>query len=340
MMRLFGKCVLAVSILALAAAVAGCSKSEKDSASQAASGPAQVFELKLGHMTPETEPYHLAAVRFKELIEEKTGGKVKITIYPAGQLGYDRELIEGMQFGTIDLALVTSSPLVNFIPSFAVLDMPFLFKSWDHVEEVLKQDFMQKLYAEGEAKGLVPMALLPRGFRSVTNSKRPIVTPADFKGIKLRVIESPIFVSTFEKLGATVTAMSWGEVFAALQQNALDGQENAINTIHNERLYEVQKYVSLTEHIFAFATFTASKSRLEKLPADIQKLIRETAVQATYEIGRRCRAEVEDYTKKLVDKGMVFNSIDKTALRRQVQSVYDEFSAKQGSEYLSLIENL
>jgi len=328
--------IAVAAIFAAALSFTGCGKSEK--APEPAKVSSQVYELKLGHMTPETEPYHLAALKFKELIEARSKGRVKITIYPAGQLGYDRALIEGMQFGTIDLAIVTSSPLVNFIPSFAVLDMPFLFRDWDHVEKVLKQDFMQKLYAEGAEKNLIPMALLPRGFRSVTNSKHPITKAADFKGIKLRVIESPMFVQTFEQLGATVTAMSWGEVFTALQQNALDGQENAINTIHNERLYEVQKYVSLTEHIFAFATFTASKQKFDQLPADIQSMIRECAAEATAAEGIEAKNAIADYRKKLEEKGMIFNTLDKTELRAKVQKVYDDFAAKYGDTYLKQIE--
>lgn len=334
-MRKINRGIAAAAILTAALSLVGCGGGKT---AKPAKDDGKVYELKLGHMTPETEPYHLAALKFKDLIETRSKGKVKITIYPAGQLGYDRELIEGMQFGTIDLAIVTSSPLVNFIPSFAVLDMPFLFRDWDHVDAVLKEDYMQKLFAEGTEKGLVPMALLPRGFRSVTNSKRPITKAADFKGIKLRVIESPVFVQTFEQLGATVTAMSWGEVFTALQQKALDGEENAINTIHNERLYEVQKYVSLTEHMFAFATFTASKKKLDELPADIQSLIRQCAVEATQAEGVETRNAIADYQKKLVEKGMVFNEIDRAALRTKVQKVYDDFAAKYGDTYLKQIE--
>jgi tripartite ATP-independent transporter DctP family solute receptor len=318
--------------LALIALMAACSKKE--------AAPATVYELKLGHQTPETEPYHIAAVKFKEMVESKSNGRLQITIYPAGQLGFDRDLIEGLQFGTIDLAYVTSSPLGNFVPGFAALDMPFLFRGWDHVESVLKQPFMQDLYKTGAEKGLYPMALLPRGFRSVTNSKRPINTVADFRGIKIRVIESPVFVSTFEALGATVTAMSWGEVFTALQQGAIDAEENSINTIHNERLFEVQKYVSLTEHIFAMTTFVASKASFDKLPADLQNLIRESAVEASRLTGAECREQEADYAQKLVDRGMLFNDIDKTTLRPLVQKTYDDFIAKSDPGVAKLISDI
>ena len=325
--------VLALIGIAL---ITGCSK--KESAAPAAD--TTVYELKLGHQTPETEPYHVAALKFKEMVETKSNGRLKITIYPAGQLGFDRDLIEGLQFGTIDLGYITSSPLGNFIPGFAALDMPFLFKGWDHVEKVLQQPFMQDLYKTGDDKGLYPMALLPRGFRSVTNSRRPINTVADFRGLKIRVIESPVFVSTFEALGATVTAMSWGEVFTALQQGAIDAEENSINTIHNERLFEVQKYVSLTEHIFALTTFVASKASFDKLPPDLQTLIRESAVEASRLTGLECRAEEADYAKKLVERGMVFNDIDKAPLRALVQKTYDDFIAKSDPATVKLISDI
>ena len=310
------------------------------SGSPARTSDAVVYELKLGHQTPETEPYHVAALKFKEMVETGSNGRVRITIFPAGQLGFDRDLIEGLQFGTIDLAYVTSSPLGNFIPGFAALDLPFLFRDWDHVESALQQPFMQDLYKTGDEKGLYPMALLPRGFRSVTNSKRPIMTADDFKRIKIRVIESPVFVSTFEALGATVTAMNWGEVFTALQQGAIDAQENSINTIYNERLFEVQKYVTLTEHIFAMTTFVASKTSFNKLPPDLRDLIRESAIEASRLTGLECRDQESDYAKLLVNRGILFNEIDKTQLRPLVQKTYDDFIARSDSSVAQLISDI
>jgi TRAP-type C4-dicarboxylate transport system substrate-binding protein len=149
-----------------------------------------------------------------------------------------------------------------------------------------------------------------------------------------------VFVSTFEALGATVTAMSWGEVFTALQQGAIDAEENSINTIHNERLFEVQKYVSLTEHIFAMTTFVVSKATYDKLPEDLRNLIRESAVEASRLTGKECREQEGDYTQKLIEKGMEFNDIDKTQLRAMVQKVYDDFIAKSDPSVSQLISNI
>jgi len=216
--------------------------------------------LKLGHMSPGTEenPYHLLALYLEKHLPEKTGGKLKIQIFHSGQLGRDRELLEAIQFGTLDLAVITTSPMTNFVPAYTVLDYPFIFRDWDHVEKVMAAPWMEEFKAESQRAKFHTLAFVPRGFRSVTNSKVKIYKPDDMKGLKLRVIESPIFVDTFNALGASAQAMSWGEVFTALQQGTIDGHENALNTIFDERVYEVQKYVSLTQHIFAYAAFVAS----------------------------------------------------------------------------------
>jgi tripartite ATP-independent transporter DctP family solute receptor len=342
MKRAFSRIVLFLTSALFCVVISGCGKSGqgKSGAGSSPEGDQTVYELKLGHQSPEAEGQHRTAVKFKDAVEAKSDGRVRITIYPMAQLGYDRDLIEGMQFGTIDLALVTSSPLANFVSGFGALDLPFIFRDWDHVEHVLRQPFIQDLYKEGEEKGLVVFELLPRGFRSVTNSKKPITQLSDFRGLKLRVIESPVFVTTFEALGATVTAMSWGEVFTALQQGAIDGQENSIEVINNERVFEVQKYVSLTQHIFAFGTFCASKASFDKLPKDIQDMIRECAVQATIDIGVESREREAEFAGMLVDKGMEFNDIDKTTLRPVVQRAYDDFIAKNGQGVAALIDNI
>ncbi|MGE5577412.1 MAG: TRAP transporter substrate-binding protein [Syntrophothermus sp.] len=298
------------------------------------------FKVKLGHMAPESSPYQQVAEKFKEIVEKETNGRVSIQIYHSGQLGFDRALLEAMQFGTLDFGVITSSPMSNFVPAFATLDLPYLFRDWDHVEKFLTSNVYKGLLKEADKAQLVALGLLPRGFRSVTNSKRPIRTPRDMAGLRLRVIESPIYVDSFNAMGASVQAMSWGEVFTALQQGAIDGQENAINTIYDERVYEVQKYLSLTEHMFAFATIVASKKTFDKFPADIQKILREAGLKAALEVGKQQRKEVEAYLKKLQDKGMVVNQADRPAFRKLVQPVYDKFEQKYGDKYSKAIEGL
>jgi len=331
--------LLVVLMLVCAVFFTACSKKE---AAPAAAAPAQeVFNLRLAHLTPETEAYHLAAVRFKNLIEERSKGRIKITIYPAGQLGFDREVIESLQIGVIDLGMVTTAPLANFVPAFAAFDMPWMFRDWDHVEAALKQPFIKELYDSGYEKGLVPMAMLPRGFRITTNSVRPINSAADFKGIKMRVLESPVYVTTFEALGANVTAMSWGEVFTALQQGAIDACEQPAAALFNERIFEVQKYLTFTNHIFAFATFVSSRALYDKLPKDLKDLMRSCAEEALSAQGKQERENEAVFAQKLQDKGLIANKIDTAPLRKIAQVTYDQFAktaAPRTVEYVGLIE--
>ena len=302
---------------------------------------AEVFNLRLAHLSPETEVYHTSSVKFKELIEERSNGRINVTIFPAGQLGYDREIIESLQLGVIDLGVVTTAPLANFAPAFGVFDLPWIFRDWDHVESVIRQPFIQDLYATAFDRGLVVMAMLPRGFRNTTNSIRPLNSADDFRGIRMRVLESPIYVNTFEALGANVTAMSWGEVFTALQQGAIDAVEQPNSALFNERIFEVQSYLTFTEHIFAFASFAASRSLYDRLPGDLQELMRECAVEALYLTGVQARLEGDSFGQRLQDMGMIANHIDKVNLRRLVQRTYDDFisrSDQQTIEFLNHIE--
>ncbi len=298
--------------------------------------------IKLAHMSPELpdDAYHMFALRFKEAIEEKTNGKFEVELYPAGVLGKDRELIEGLQYGTVDLAVITSSPMGNFVPSFQTLDLPFLFDDWNHVYKFLESDAAEELYKETESAGIITFGLIARGPRSVTNSGTPITSVEGLKGMKIRVIESPIFVDTFTALGAAPQAMSWGEVFTALQQGTIDGHENSIATINNERVYEVQDNVTLTEHIFAFTTAHASQTFWDTLTAEEQQLFKETAKEITLEVSKTQEEAEEDFLGRLKDAGMNVYEIDRAPMREMVKSVYDKFAQTNTDKYFKAIEEL
>lgn len=306
----------------------------------AASGEKRV--IKLAHMSPELpdDAYHMFALRFKEAIEEKTNGKFEVELYPAGVLGKDRELAEGLQYGTIDLAVITSSPMGNFVPAFQTLDLPFLFDNWEHVYKFLESDAAEELYKESESAGIISLGLIARGPRSVTNSGAPITSVEGLKGMKIRVIESPIFVDTFTALGAAPQAMSWGEVFTALQQGTIDGHENSIATINNERVYEVQDNVTLTEHIFAFTTAHASKTFWDTLSAEEQKLFKETAEEITLQVSKEQEKAEADFLGRLKDAGMNVYEIDRAPMKEMVKSVYDKFAQTNTDKYFNAIEAL
>lgn len=255
-------------------------------------------------------------------------------------MGGDREIIEAMQFGNVDCGVVTSSPMVNFAPAMGVLDLPYVFKSWDHIDKFAKSSTLQELLKEGEKANLVNLAVLARGFRSITNSKHPIKVPADLKDIKLRVIESPVFVDTFKVFGGTVVPMAAGEVYTALQQKTIDAQENspAVNTY--ERFYEVQKYFSLTQHMAAWGIVTFGKSSWDKIPAEDQQNIREAALAAQETQNVLQRKSEADFIQNLVNEGMEVNEVDIAPFAELTAPVVEAWAAKNGDKYVKAIKEL
>lgn len=324
---------------------AGCAStdaaSEPAADSPAAEEPAaESVTLKLGHMSPLENNYHLLSVKFKELVEERTDGRIMIEIYPQAQLGYDRDLLEAMQFGNVDMAVNTTAPISNFESLYGVLDLPYLFEDWDHIEAFIQSDVAKELLSESVDEGLVGLAIMPRGFRSVSNNVRAIESPADLEGIKLRVLESPSYVKTFEDLGAVVSAMSWGEVYTALQQGAIDGQENPPETVKTERVYEVQEYYSLTEHIAGFAAIMASGVTWDSLSQADQELIQEAAVEAAVYQGNVNRTNEDQMLADLEELGMKINRVDKSEFSALTTSSYEWFEGQFGEKYVQLIKDI
>ena len=296
--------------------------------------------LKLAHMMPLNSTEQSCALKFKEMVEERSKGEIKVTIYPAAQLGHDADILSALQFGTLDLGVITSSPQTNFAKEIGVLDVPFLFKDWKHVMDFIHCDFYNDFLKSTDKAMFYNLALMPRGYRDVTNSKKPINTPEDLKGLKIRVIESPVFVKTFETLGASPQAMSWGEVFTALQQGTIDGQENTLATISYERVYEVQKYVSKTQHIFAFASICASKTLFDGYSEADQTLLRKAARDATEFIANQVQDQEKTYAKELTEKGMEINEVDLDAFRSLIKPVQEEIAKEYSYDFYQKIKKL
>ncbi|SHM80468.1 tripartite ATP-independent transporter solute receptor, DctP family [Caldanaerovirga acetigignens] len=336
--------VLLIILLLLTTACSGTKstgQADNNSSSSGNSTTKEPMVLKLGHIGSLENEYNLMAERFKEEVEKRTNGRYIIQIYPARQLGGDREIIEAMQYGNVDAGVVTSSVMVNFVPEMGVLDMPYIFKDWEHIERFAKSEALQELLKEGEKAGLICLGVLPRGFRSITNSKHPIRVPEDLKDIKLRVIESPVFVNTFKLFGGTVVPMAAGEVYTALQQKTIDAQENTPAVNYYERFYEVQKYFSLTEHIAAWGVVTISKVTWDKIPPEDQKLFREAAL-AAQEVETKLQREREaEFMKKLQEKGMIINDdVDREAFAKVTRPVVEDWIAKNGDKYIKAIKEL
>ncbi len=325
-----------IMVMALVMSLAACKSDDSDNGKKSG----DVYKLKIAHHTPEGSPYDKAALLFKELVEERTDGKVNITVYPGGVLGDERSLTESIQNGTLDLAVLTISPMVNFVPDLAVLDLPYVFTNFDQAKKFLDSDISMDLLNAGIEDNFKGLGLILRGPRHITNNKGPINTPADVKGMKIRVVESPVYLKVFGELGATVQAMSWGDCYTALQQGAIDGQENATHTIYDERVDEVQKYVSLTNHAYCWTSIFASKSNLEQLPEDIQQIIVDAGNEATREISNQQMENEQFYVDELTKRGMTFNEVDEKLFMDKIDPVYKWYRSNYNDKWLDDINEL
>ena len=196
-------------------------------------------------------PYHLGLLRFKELIEAKSGGRIAVDVFHSSQLGSERDLIEGLQLGTVQMTLISTAPLSGFTSDFLVFDLPFIFSSVKAARDCVDSEIGQKMLDQLASQGITGLCFFENGFRSITNSRRPIQTPADLDGIKIRTMENPIHMATFRTMKADPTPMAFGELFTALQQKTIDAQENPLAIVDTSKFYEVQDYLSLTEHFYS-----------------------------------------------------------------------------------------
>lgn len=272
----------------------------------------QQKEIKLGHIAAPNTAYDNWAKEFKRQVEEATNNKYKIVIYGGGQLGGSSALMEGLQAGNIQLAVITTSDINQFVKEIDVLDMPFLFRNWDHVEKFLASDVNKELLSLGDQYGLHNLSSMPRGYRHVTTSEKvgPINKPEDFEGVKIRVAESPLYIDIFKALGANAQAMAWGEVYTALQQGTVEAHENTIVTTRDYKINEVQKYMSETGHTFAFGTLMASLDWFKKLPAEDQAIFQKAADDSAVKLGIEQKNDESSAKAELIEKGMIFNSVD------------------------------
>lgn len=294
--------------------------------------------LKLGHGAQATHASHIAGLRFAELVKERTKGQVEVQVFPNRQLGEERDLVEGLQIGTVDFAVVSTGPLGGFVPEVGVVDLPFLFTTAAHAYKVLDGEIGRGILDKFQSRGIIGVAFWENGWRNLSTSKRKVLKPEDLKGLKIRTMENKVHMASFTAAGASPVPMVWGEVYTSLQQGVIDGQENPVVIIHSNALWEVQKYYALTGHFYGSHVFLASKRNLDKLPKDVQKIILDTA--------RELSAFQRDYSKKLEDelivqlkaKGMdVYEIPNKKAFQDAMQPVYKQFESQFGKDLIDKI---
>jgi len=293
--------------------------------------------LKLGHAVAPEHPYHLGAVRYSDLVAQRTKSKVKIDVYPSTQLGNERDMVEGLQLGTIDLVVTSTGPLGGFVPRMFVVDLPFLFRDREHAYKVLDGPIGRELLDAFSAKGIKGLAFWENGFRQMTNSVRPIEKPEDLRGIKIRTMENKVHLSAFRAFGASPTPMAWSEVYTALQQKTIDAQENPIAIIYFQKIYEVQKYLALTDHFYSPTPLLMSLKAFNNLPKNFQKIMLDTAMEcATFERNLLRDNEAKQLAE-IKAKGMQVTLPNKKPFQDAVVPVYKEFESQFGKETIDRI---
>jgi tripartite ATP-independent transporter DctP family solute receptor len=301
----------------------------------AAQAQVQERTIKFAFQNNKGHPQEMGAQKFAELVGAKSGGKITVKTFPGGTLGGDIQTVSALQGGTIEMTVLNAGILGAQAKEFEIFDFPFLFANPQEADAITDGAFGKKLLAKLEAKNLVGLAYWDLGFRNVTNNKRPITKLEDLAGLKLRVIQSPIYIDLFSALGANATPMPFPEVYPALEQNAIDGQENPFTVIRSAKFNEVQKYLAVTRHVYNPQALLVSKKLWDQLSADEKKIISDAAAEATSYQRKVSRDQADGALADLKKAGMQvteFSPAEQQRLRDKVKPVIEKHSAKVGED--------
>ncbi len=298
---------------------------------------AQAVKLTLGHGAAPGNPRHEAALKFAEVAKAKSGGRIEVQVAPSAQLGDDAAMVTALRTGALDLSANSQGALANAVPEYAAYGMPFLFTSSAQAFKLLDGPLGKELADKSAEKGLVVLGFWDNGVRQMTNSKRPITKVEDMKGLKLRTPPDTVLVDIVQALGAEAQQIKFAELYVALQQGVVDGQENPLMNIHASKLYEVQKHLALTNHQFQMTPFLISKRSWDKLSEADRKAVQEAAAEATA-MQRKLSAESDE--KLLADlkaKGVQVTTPDKSAFEKATVSVDDKWMASPIGPYVKKV---
>ncbi len=317
-MQLFWKTALATFAIA-ASALAG----------------AQEIKARFGTSLPDSHPQTLGARKFAERVEAKTAGRIKVSVYSAGQLGSDLQMQAALQGGTQEFAAPSTATLAGLVKDFGVLGLPFSFANEKEADAVLDGPFGRKLLAQLPDRGLVGLAFWENGFRNVTNNKRPIVRAEDIAGLKVRTMQNSLYIDMFSGLGANAVPMSVTELFTALESHAVDAQENPYTVVHAQKFYDVQKYLSTTGHAYDALALIVSKKFWNRLSAADRKAVQAAAAEATVYERTTSRARNAQLRAELAKLGMQINDVspqERARMREKLQPVIAKYTAGAGEE--------
>ena len=296
---------------------------------------AQTIQMKLGHFAADSHPGNIASKMFADAVEKRTDGKIKITIYPNNALGSPPEVLEQNILGAVDMSLPTQGQLGKYSKKFNCVMLPFMYESYAHADKVLDGPFIEWAVQDLDKAGLVFLSNWEWGFRNLTNNKRPVNTPDDVKGLKVRTPPELPTQAAMEALGAVVATINFNELQMALKQGVVDGQENPVAVIYANQLYESQKYLAMTGHNYNTMVHVVSKKVWDKLTPEQQKIVKEESVKAGNWMRKAVRDAEADQIEKLKKAGVEVTFPDKTKFKALMKPAYERMNAIAGEENIT-----
>lgn len=295
------------------------------------------IKLILGHGAAPGNPRHEASIKFADVVKAKSSGRIEVQVAPSAQLGDDAAMVTALRTGAIDMSANSQGAVANAVPEFAAFGMPFMFSSPAQAFKVLDGPLGKELADKSAEKGLILLGTWDNGIRQMTNGKRPITKVEDLKGLKMRVPPDATLVDIMQALGAEAQQIKFAELYVALQQGVVDGQENPLVNIHASKLYEVQKHLALTNHQFQMTPFLMSKRTWDKLSEADRKIVQEAAAEATA-LQRKLSQEADDkLLAELKAKGVQVTTVDKAAFANATSKVDDKWLATPIGGYLKKV---
>ncbi|WP_263770485.1 TRAP transporter substrate-binding protein [Propionivibrio soli] len=294
--------------------------------------------LRLGICIAEEHPLGQGSIKFSQIMDKLSGGKTKVKLYPACQLGSETQQIAAVRGGVQDLTIVSSAPVATIIKEFMLFDLPFLFQTEKETDTVLDGKLGQHMLDLAQSKGMIGLCYWENGFRQLTNSKRPVATMDDMVGLKVRVMQNPVYLDTFKAMGANAIPMPMPELYSALETKAMDAQENPIANIHANKMHEVQKYLSLTNHAYAPYVVLISKALWEKMDSKERDNMRTGCNEARDYQRKLIRTLSADLLQDLKAKGMTVTAVsdaEMARMRERTKPVVDKFIQEIGKDIVA-----
>ncbi|MDN0033922.1 TRAP transporter substrate-binding protein [Oscillibacter valericigenes] len=314
-------------------------------ASGSSSAEGKSLTLSIGYTTAanEDDPYHLSALRFKEVVEEKTGGRITVNEYPSSQLGSEPEMWEGMQTGTCDMAVMTNAYVSSYVPANGALDLPFIFSDLEQARSVVDGEFGQALIDNLEGTGVTCLAFSEGGFRQLCTRNAAIKTPNDLAGLKIRCMETKTYLSAYGALGVNATPMAWGELLTALQQGTVDGCDAPLSVLYTNGFPDICKYIDNVNLFYSPLPICISSNVFSSLSADDQQILRDAAAEAVTAVRDNNDAKADSMENDLAAQGMTIipaEEVDAEAFRAAVQPCYEEMESYIGSDWIQQVKEL